>query len=194
MITLEEYKRYLKIQNITYDEELQNIINAVETKVEQFLNRNLLAQNYVEYYDGSGSELLILRNIPVNSITKIEYYEGRVNNVDVWTEWTQDNQYSRLLIPKEKHGIILEGGIFIKGIQNFRITYNAGYTTLPYDINLACKELVKIALDNSPLGKSYLGVTAISDNTGGNSQNITFEDDRENKVLQKIEHYKVLNV
>lgn len=194
MIPIEEYKRYLKIQNITYDEELQNIINAVETKVEQFLNRNLLAQNYVEYYDGSGSELLILRNIPVNSITKIEYYEGRVNNVDVWTEWTQDNQYSRLLIPKEKHGIILEGGIFIKGIQNFRITYNAGYTTLPYDINLACKELVKIALDNSPLGKSYLGVTAISDNTGGSSQNITFEDDRENKVLQKIEHYKVLNV
>ena len=74
MITLEEYKRYLKIQNITYDEELQNIINAVETKVEQFLNRNLLAQNYVEYYDGSGSELLILRNIPVNSVSKIEYY------------------------------------------------------------------------------------------------------------------------
>ncbi|MEW6006121.1 MAG: head-tail connector protein [Stygiobacter sp.] len=194
MITLEEYKRYLKIQNITYDEELQNIINAVETKVEQFLNRNLLAQDYVEYYDGSGSELLILRNIPVNSVSKIEYYEGRINNVDIWTEWTQDNQYSRLLIPKEKHGIILEGGIFIKGIQNFRITYNAGYTTLPYDINLACKELVKIALDNSPLGKSYLGVTAISDNTGGSSQNITFEDDRENKVLQKIEHYKVLNV
>ena len=194
MITLEEYKRYLKIQNITYDEELQNIINAVETKVEQFLNRNLLAQNYVEYYDGSGSELLILRNIPVNSVSKIEYYEGRINNVDIWTEWTQDNQYSRLLIPKEKHGIILEGGIFIKGIQNFRITYNAGYATLPYDINLACKELVKIALDNSPLGKSYLGVTAISDNTGGSSQNITFEDDRENKVLQKIEHYKVLNV
>ena len=114
--------------------------------------------------------------------------------MDIWTEWTQDNQYSRLLIPKEKHGIILEGGIFIKGIQNFRITYNAGYATLPYDINLACKELVKIALDNSPLGKSYLGVTAISDNTGGSSQNITFEDDRENKVLQKIEHYKVLNV
>lgn len=194
MITLEEYKRYLKIQNITYDEELQNIINAVETKVEQFLNRNLLAQDYVEYYDGSGSELLILRNIPVNSVSKIEYYEGRINNVDIWTEWTQDNQYSRLLIPKEKHGIILEGGIFIKGIQNFRITYNAGYATLPYDINLACKELVKIALDNSPLGKSYLGVTAISDNTGGSSQNITFEDDRENKVLQKIEHYKVLNV
>lgn len=195
LVNLNKYKEYLKISDASYDTQLRDIGNAVEKRIKEYLNRDLESASYVEIYDGSGCEYMSLRQIPVTAITKVEEYEGLdSNNAEVWTTYVLGTDYERLFIPTEADGIIMQGRDFSKDLQNYRITYTAGYTTIPYDIQMACKELLKVTWDNSPLNQNRLGFTSVSDSAGSSNENLTLDGEIEMKILKKIERYRVYNV
>lgn len=208
LVTNSNYLYYLKIgQSETITNTLTPLISSVEKRVKEYLNRDIEITAYTdELYNGSGSSTIILRQFPIVSVSAIKRYDGiGAGNVETWTTLVEHTDYDRLVIPKEAYSVILDNGSFDKGTQNYKITYIAGYGTvgtgstltnaIPDDIQNVCKELLKVTYANSPVsGDNRLGMTSISNNAGGGSQNLNIDPDIEEKILKKIAYHKALNV
>ncbi len=258
LVTLANYKAYLNIasDDITKDIDLAVLINSVESRIKEYLNRDLEWSAYTdELYHGNGKRTLILRQYPILYVSAIKVYEGIVSGAESWTTLAALTDYDRLVIDivRGSYEVFLDGYCFVKGYNNYKITYYAGYTTgetlvtgsmvvgkkyrilahsivdfttkgsssntvgtefvatatatmtasdsviellpLPYDIEEACKELLKITYANSPIsGDNRLGFLSISSNAGGGSQNLNIDPDIEDKILKKIIRHKDTNV
>lgn len=197
LVTLAKYKEYLKIgsSDTTRDAELTDMASAVEKRIKTFLNRDLETASYVEIYNGTDCGELPLRQTPITAITKVEEYEGLDStNTEVWVTYALGTDYERLFIPTTAHAIMMYGRDFSYGMQNYRITYTAGYSTIPADIQLACKELLKVTWDNSPVNQGRLGFLSTSANGGSATENLSLDSEIEMKILKKIEHHRAFNV
>jgi hypothetical protein len=196
LLELSEYKNSLNLSpGTTKPTALIAFQNEAEAKVLDRLKRDLISQTYVEYFDGNGSKSIIPKQYPITAITKIEVYEGLDgNNADVWETWTKGDEYQRALIEDEVQ-ITLDGAIFPKGTLNIRITYVAGYATIPYWAKKACKELFKLYYDRSVYGSNSLGVKSKSSTTGGNvTDSISFDENAEEKILKQLDSYARIDI
>ena len=196
LLELSEYKNYLNLSpGTTKPTALIALQNEVEQRVIDRLKRDLVSQTYVEYFDGNGSKSILPKQFPITSITKVEVYEGLdSNNTEVWETWAKGDEYQRLLI-EDSVEITLDGAIFPKGTQNVRITYVAGYSTIPYWAKKACKELFKLYYDRSVLGANNLGVKSKSSTTGGNVTDSTVYDiDAEERILKRLDSYARIDI
>ncbi len=196
LVTLANYKAYLKIADASQDTNLTVIQTAVEKRVKNFLNRDLESATYTdEYYTGKGSNKLVLRQYPITSVASIKRYDGISSGSEIWTTLVAYTNYDRLVLDAEACYIYLDNGQFECGVDNnYKITYTAGYSSIPDDIQMACKELLKVVWDNSPINQNRLGFLNASSNAGSGSENLSIDPDIENKILKKIEHYKAINV
>lgn len=139
LTTQAECKRHMKISVATYDDLINQLINGASLNIEKYLNRKLVAQAYTsEKYDGDGEKRLYTKNFPINTVTSLILYEPQTDT-DLYT-YTVNDEY---IIHGEKQYIYMWGGV-PEGTQNIKITYNAGYATLPEDIKLACNIFVSI--------------------------------------------------
>lgn len=66
--------------------------------------------------------------------------------------------------------------------------------TLPEDIKQACKELVALYWNASPMKNNWIGLQTASNNAGSATQNLTIDTEAEMKILKRIEHHKANNV
>ncbi len=58
---------------------LENYINIASQFAETYCNRKFVSQSFIEFYDGTGTQYLKLKNYPVSSISisdKFVYYDG----------------------------------------------------------------------------------------------------------------------
>ena len=143
LIALADAKAFLKVTAGTDDGIIGDLVNEVSVWVANFIGRPLLlpASPYVEYYDGDGSNELLLRRFPVVAVTNL--------NRDYLRQWTTDTDIDLT----DDVMIDLPAGIirlwnnevnFYKGRGNIRVTYTAGWTLaqIPYAIQLAVRKLV----------------------------------------------------
>ena len=130
------------------DDELTNYINEVSELVQSNLRRNLKAQDYTnELYQGNDEQDLLLDNYPINSIAQIEY---RYYHPGAFYVIEPDEYF----IHRKKYSVVREYGWYRFGsatryltkvefpFYNIRITYNAGYTTIPSDIEGLVKDII----------------------------------------------------
>lgn len=130
LTTLEGVKSYLKIIDDSDNLLLEDLINASSSTIENFCKRKFKEQAYVdEEFDGTGKYYLLLDQYPVKSIESV----------------TVDGE---IIVPtdykvKKRNGILLKSnGVWPTGEININVSYTAGYTDIPYDLDLACKHLV----------------------------------------------------
>ena len=256
LVTNAQYLYYLNVgQSETITNNLTPIISAAEQKVKEYLHRDLEWTAYSsEYYDGNGKSKLVLRQFPIIYVASIYEYNGITSgNVEDWDLLVEHTDYDRLVVPQEAHYVYLDGYTFAENIQNYKITYYAGYTagdtlvsgdvtlgkkyriatrsivdftaigasantvgtqfvatstgvtlsavdsvtelvTLPEDIKLACKELVALYWNTSPMKNNWIGLQTASNNAGSATQNLTLDTEAEMKILKRIEHHRAINV
>lgn len=128
LISLDDLKIYLKESGGDHDSVLSIIINSVSTDFEGHLGRTLRQATYTDLYlDGNGEKTLFLPDWPVDSITSLEEDE------EALTEGI-DEDY----ILYADDGYIVRNGAWLEGNKTIKITYKAGYTTIPKDVQLAC--------------------------------------------------------
>lgn len=136
LCTLDEVHSYINIRsNVTADDGLlQRLITGVS---QYWLTRTGRASlnrlvDYVERYDGNDKDLMILNQFPVETISEV-----LVDNFSV----SQSTDYLQpgWLINQNKTGVILLGTrtLFWAGRMNIRVSYQAGYASVPYDVNEA---------------------------------------------------------
>ena len=129
MITVEQLKTYLGVSGTSEDSLLELLKNSAENIVTNYIGRNLLADDYEELINGNAQKEIILENYPLN--TAVVYY---YNSDEQWEEIE-----SSMI---KKSGRILLYSPMIRGYNNYKVVYNAGYTETPADIVMAT---IKIA-------------------------------------------------
>lgn len=50
---------------------IETLINAASAKIEGWLNRNVLSRGYAEFYNGTGTDVLVLNQDPVTAINRV---------------------------------------------------------------------------------------------------------------------------
>jgi uncharacterized phiE125 gp8 family phage protein len=139
--SLARVKEHLGITNASSDAKLENLINASFASLESYIGQSLKAATYTEFFDGDGTDEVLLNNYPVVAITSIHDDIDRAFGSDTLIDAADYTFYSN---KNENIGRVrlLNGLAFSPGIQNVKVIYLAGYVTVPYDAEQACVELV----------------------------------------------------
>jgi len=74
-ITLPQVKDYLSISSNTQDARLSNIISYATGVVEHYIGQEVLANNYVELFDGGVSSVYVSR-LPLNNVYQVSEFNG----------------------------------------------------------------------------------------------------------------------
>jgi hypothetical protein len=153
-ITAAAYKTSRGIAGTDHDTRIGVYVDAVQAFVRDYCGRDPAAgfesATWTEYLDGTGTDVLLLREWPVASITSVKfrtsstafddaepasaYYidpEGtnkgqlyRTGGLDVWSH-------------RDHYGLV-----WPKGRRNVQVVYVGGYSTTPGDLAEACYTLI----------------------------------------------------
>lgn len=150
IITTSEYKTYAGITGSSYDTVLGELIDNAEAKVERYCDRTFAQATFTETIDGSGNELLQLRNYPVTDpVTSVEFRTG----VSSWTTVDSTGYYLKATIGQlvQSSGVpVWSGGTlgiraaWPEGHENVRVIYEGGYADgdMPDDLKFGLYKLV----------------------------------------------------
>ncbi len=132
LVSLAEAKTFLKISASSEDSVIEDFINRASIWANDYTGRRLKSRSNSDTYDGDGSDLLLLRDYPLVSITDLRIDDGSYSGAPPQT--TSDDYTLNLPsgLIKLKNGVL-----FVKGFQNVDITYTAGYTTAPETVKEA---------------------------------------------------------
>jgi hypothetical protein len=110
------------------------LITAISDRVKALTRRTITAADYTEYIDGHGDNIILLRQYPVNSVTNI-YLDGDRAFADASALASTDYYLN------EDTGIIeLYSKTTAEGAKTVKVSYNAGYSTTPEDLQQAVFE------------------------------------------------------
>ena len=166
LVTRAEYKAYQGISSNNNDVLIDSLIPKVSELVKSICRRTFVDyvnDSKVEYSEG-GIEAFILEEYPVLSVSSVEYSVDYGQNYNTLTEYTNyvlskaTNSIKPILMtaqPVEPYGYQLYSDAssrlsknFPAAINGYRITYNAGYETLPEDLKLAILDLITYYIRN----------------------------------------------
>jgi uncharacterized phiE125 gp8 family phage protein len=148
-----------KVSGVTDSDYQNTLINLTSQFIEQYTKRVLKTATYTsEKYNGNGTHFLQLDKYPVTTLTSVILWDTTSNSA--LTTYTQYTDY--LLHGDGSTGMIWLRQGFALGVNNYQITYTAGYSasTLPYDLRYACallcyhiyKNSGKIGMDSERIG------------------------------------------
>lgn len=145
LVTLQEYKNYAGITNPNQDTQILSIIPKVSSFVKTYCNRAFL-----EYVSNPKTEVFaggyryLLQEFPVIQVLSLEYssdYGNTYTELTEFQEWVFDSNTSEVV----PIGVLSE---FDSKPNSYKITYFAGFETLPGDLKLAILDLVTYYLRN----------------------------------------------
>jgi len=167
LTSLANLKTYLNISGTTNNTFMETLVDRATALMEEYTRRNLKARDYSydsdsEDYDkdnavmdGNDRDVLILPQRPVNSLTTLRVNEQAISeSTGVYVcGW---------MIDKKRGMVRLRCYLFTKGMDNVELAYNAGYSTVPDDLEQACIEQAAWMYKQSPVGQGLLGVSSRS--------------------------------
>lgn len=138
LTTLANVKEYIGVTSGNDDKLLTRMITALSAYVQSWLSRNFALQAYVETFNGLDNTRMILNNYPIVSVASV-----MINGVAVpaaslpalsgWTGyvWTSTQ-------------LALQGYTFSRGYSNVIVSYTAGFSVTPPDIEQAVIEVIAL--------------------------------------------------
>ena len=169
LTTLSAVKSWVQISNSATSDDviIQDAITAFSAQVLRMTGRGpqdgsipttspfTAIQSYTETYDGSGSMRQAIRNWPIATVTSLSISGQSIpqsTSVSVWG-WVIDGDGKFLSIRGGGFGYgygngrnlrgCATGGFFL-GVQNVAITYTAGFSAVPFDLEMAARKTVAL--------------------------------------------------
>jgi len=140
--TLQKYQFNIPLDNVENVNYYNGLIASASSIITNYVGFEFEPTEYTEYIDEiKGGKYIVVKRVPVISITEIQ-----VNGETYTGEYSLDN----------KTGIIRFNTALVED-DDVKITYAAGYESVPVDIQYACVELVqylKKRMSNSLVGES----------------------------------------
>ncbi len=143
IISVDNLKTFMGMPSgeTTDDTILTNIIAEIEDFIQNVVcQRQFAVADHTEYYDGDGTDILLLENLPIVSVTSLYDDTDRAYGSD--TLISSDDY----ILYKLYGYIKLDGYRFQEGSQNIKIVYRAGYgsgvgeTAMPDELKRAFKQ------------------------------------------------------
>ena len=173
LITRAEYKAYAGISSTSSDATLDSLIPKISELVKSICRRTFVDyvnDTKIEYSEGGGSTIE-LEETPVLSVSSVEYsidYGKTYTSLEEYTNYVfskKNNNLRPILLSTQplevyssnpygntSYGYMPYGSTndpkFPEAINGYRITYNAGYETLPEDLKLAILDLITYYIRN----------------------------------------------
>ena len=107
--------------------------------VEEQCNRKFSTGTYTEEICGRGEDDVYVDNYPIQSISKIEEWNG-----DSWEEVSFDYRFD-----SGSGSIVKEDGVWEEGFNNFRVEYTGGYSNIPYALEDLVLEVAALMWNKS---------------------------------------------
>ncbi len=125
--TVLKVKEYLNLKGNNEDTLLERLIDSCAELFKNYCNKDFELKQYVEFYDGNNLNFICVKNMPIVSVQNVEIEGVNVLNFK--------NDDIRIVLPSNR---------FKKGILNCKISYTAGFATIPKDLEQALIEMVGI--------------------------------------------------
>jgi hypothetical protein len=122
-------KAYLGVAGIDDDALLTDLIARASDAIVAHCGRAFAAADYDEYHDGDGSDIVLLDQRPVISVSALSEDDDPVDADD-------------FVVYPELGIVRLKSGVFGRGARNVRVAYRAGYETIPADVEQGAIEWV----------------------------------------------------
>ncbi len=165
LVTLAEYKTYANILGTSQDAAISAMIPRISNLVKTICRRTFL-----DYVDEAkvdtargGAAKLYLTESPLLTVQSVEYSTDYGNTYTTLTEFTDyvvDQQDSSI-------EFIVEPYMSYSRVNAFKVTYTAGYETLPPDLKLAVMDTLMHQIRND-------GAIHSTANIGSNSAQIEY--------------------
>lgn len=152
LTTLIRVREYLGITDDAFSNVLEVMMRAATDYIEGqlvvsdvmqggYCNRRFIATTYtLALYTGENFRDLLMRQYPINSITTVII--GDTTEFPSGADTLADQGF---YIDNEQAGNIINTGRWPRGDpQNIQITYNAGYTAIPWDLELVALGLIAL--------------------------------------------------
>jgi hypothetical protein len=146
-------------------------INAATARIEAYCNREFKSRERTEYHDGDGTPQIVARQYPIVSISAL------IVNSDVprvWTNAVDATTANDRLIDTDTGIITLYNtfGAVPEGRRSaVKLTYTAGYATIPDDLAGTCAKLAAILYKE--VANRSQGTTGTSTPGGGSASYVT---------------------
>jgi hypothetical protein len=137
LITKAEYKTYAGITSVNQDAEIDLLIPKVSELVKTYCRRT-----FVDFYDEAKIEMfeggygsLILKETPVTQVISVQQstdYGQTYTKLTKFSDWVQSGDFVVSVNPRG----------FEPLINGYKVSYFAGYETVPEDLKLAVLDLV----------------------------------------------------
>lgn len=99
-----------------------------------------------EEYDGTGTLELVLRAKPVTAVSSFQV-RSNIENISDWDDIASTDYFIN------EHSGILEGlNSLAENYNLYRVSYTAGYSTIPADLAEACATLAAYLVENAQTG------------------------------------------
>ena len=163
LVTLEDYKTYKKITKTDADVELQYIIDSVNVLVRTFVGHSIIdyyTTPFVEVFNiKPGQSALQLNEWPIIQVVSIETRDDYDRPYIVMdpVEYHVDPDVDCIYI----HG---KAAYWPDGYGATKVTYRAGYETVPLDLRIACLDLIHHYYKEEYKDRKQIGNASI-DNT-----------------------------
>jgi hypothetical protein len=173
LVTLEDYKTYKKITKTDADTELQYIIDSVNVLVRTFVGHSIIdyyTTPHVETFNvQQGQASLQLNEWPIKAVVSVqtrEDYDKAYVTMDP-VEYYVDPDVDCIYI----HG---KSAYWPEGFGAVKVTYTAGYATVPLDLRIACLDLIHMYVKEEYKEKRTIGSTSI-DNSSSKGSSLVSE-------------------
>lgn len=142
LTTLANAKEHLRITGTDEDSLVTNLINAVSAKVETHCARQFLTRSHSEWYDGPGTEWLLLRQLPVTAVTLLSV--GFLGALQVQNT-SSDATRAMVSVSSTQVTLTIVGGVNA-GSDNVTFTLNISIAAMATAINALGKNWTATAL------------------------------------------------
>jgi hypothetical protein len=134
LVSLDDAKDYLGLtdDDTDRDNRIGFYLTVVSELADNYTNRTLLETEHTEWHDGTGDEVLRLKNYPVSAVTSLVID-------DVW-DTTSDVVSSSDYRLISEYGLVVYKYEWPVGRRNIKAVYTAGYSTVPYDLRMGVLE------------------------------------------------------
>jgi hypothetical protein len=112
------------------DGRVERFINVCSDRIANYCNRQLVSAAVVEKVHGGMSNMLMLREWPIQSIESV--------SVDFNGQFSQDSVIDPSRYRIIDDGTVVYDSVFPYGYGNVQVCYTAGYQTIPGDLEMAC--------------------------------------------------------
>ena len=155
LTTLAMAKTYLKIPTAetSMDSIIELFINASSQMIESETDRKIKAQSITEIHHGRDSNIIMLNEWPINSITSVSIGSGMSDPPTI----LDPSEYG---IGDEGNSVVLFRTRFQRGYNNVNVVYNGGYAVTPSDLEHACLWMVyyyRMMRESGDIGRTSKG-------------------------------------